>query len=84
MLSYIILLLLGAIEIFYGTIIGRFQVKAVAGGFYNKLQIPVDNKVLFWSSLKSIEGQWDLLTWFGVATIIFSTLVFLCHKKSLT
>lgn len=73
------LYLLGIAQIVLGIFVGRFRIEAVGSLFWSELGRINDQSKVFSKYIGIFQDQWNILTWMGILTIIFT---FVAYKFS--
>jgi uncharacterized membrane protein HdeD (DUF308 family) len=77
----IVLLLLGAVEVFYGVIFGRGRIYAYEASFSQDMGFSPEKSRTFLHYIDAFKDQWHIVAWFGVLTIAAAVLLLLPDKK---
>ena len=74
-LPFILLFLMGLVEIVFGVLIGRLRIYAYVLPFFKDLGLSTQQAKAFNHYIGIYQDQWHIVAWFGVITIALSVLV---------
>lgn len=81
--AFVILFLVGAIQVAFGVIIGRLRIYAIEAPFWHDLGLSEQHSKAFSHYIDVLQDQWNVVTWLGVITILAAGLLLWSLRKPL-
>ena len=68
--AFVILFLIGAIQIAFGVILGRLRIYAIEAPFWRDLALSEQHGKFFSYYIDILKNQWSVVTWLGIITVV--------------
>ena len=80
--AFVILFLIGAIQIAFGVILGRLRVYAIEAPFWRDLALSEQRSKCFSYYIDILKDQWSVVAWLGVITIVATGFLLWSIKRA--
>jgi len=80
--AFVILFLVGAIQIAFGIIIGRLRIYAIEAPFWHELGLSEQDSKVFSHYIGLFKDQWHVVTWLGIITVLATGFLLWSLKRT--